>query len=91
MESINNTFIKETDFVIDLGENLIVNDKNNLKDIQSILNEFVRVLDEDIMPNLDNQVLKEDLSKLENEIEVFNNILSSNIPNSDEKSVVLVS
>lgn len=88
VESINNTFIKETDFVIDLGENLIVNDKNNLKDIQSILNEFVRVLDEDIMPNLDNQVLKEDLSKLENEIEVFNNILSSNIPNSDEKSVV---
>ncbi|MDU1584159.1 MAG: flagellar hook-length control protein FliK [Clostridium sp.] len=88
VESINNTFIKETDFVIDLGENLIVNDKNNLKDIQSILNEFVRVLDEDIMPNLDNQVLKEDLSKLENEIEVFNNILSSNIPNSDEKGVV---
>lgn len=88
VESINNTFIKETDFVIDLGENLIVNDKNNLKDIQSILNEFVRVLDEDIMPNLDNQVLKEDLSKFENEIEVFNNILSSNIPNSDEKSVV---
>lgn len=88
VEPINNTFIKETDFVIDLGENLIVNDKNNLKDIQSILNEFVRVLDEDIMPNLDNQVLKEDLSKLENEIEVFNNILSSNIPNSDEKSVV---
>ena len=88
VESINNTFIKETDFVIDLGENLIVNDKNNLKDIKSILNEFVRVLDEDIMPNLDNQVLKEDLSKLENEIEVFNNILSSNIPNSDEKSVV---
>lgn len=88
VESINNTFIKETDFVIDLGENLIVNDKNNLKDIQSILNEFVRVLDEYIMPNLDNQVLKEDLSKLENEIEVFNNILSSNIPNSDEKSVV---
>ena len=88
VESINNTYIKETDFVIDLGENLIVNDKNNLKDIQSILNEFVRVLDEDIMPNLDNQVLKEDLSKLENEIEVFNNILSSNIPNSDEKSVV---
>ncbi|MFQ9248323.1 MAG: flagellar hook-length control protein FliK [Clostridium paraputrificum] len=88
VESVNNTFIKETDFVIDLGENLIVNDKNNLKDIQSILNEFVRVLDEDIMPNLDNQVLKEDLSKLENEIEVFNNILSSNIPNSDEKSVV---
>ncbi|WP_147589401.1 flagellar hook-length control protein FliK [Clostridium paraputrificum] len=88
VESINNTFIKETDFVIDLGENLIVNDKNNLKDIQSILNEFVRVLDEDIIPNLDNQVLKEDLSKLENEIEVFNNILSSNIPNSDEKSVV---
>ncbi|WP_394856998.1 flagellar hook-length control protein FliK [Clostridium paraputrificum] len=88
VESINNTFIKETDFVIDLGENLIVNNKNNLKDIQSILNEFVRVLDEDIMPNLDNQVLKEDLSKLENEIEVFNNILSSNIPNSDEKSVV---
>lgn len=88
VESINNTFIKETDFVIDLGENLIVNDKNNFKDIQSILNEFVRVLDEDIMPNLDNQVLKEDLSKLENEIEVFNNILSSNIPNSDEKGVV---
>ncbi|MDB2125055.1 flagellar hook-length control protein FliK [Clostridium paraputrificum] len=88
VESINNIFIKETDFVIDLGENLIVNDKNNLKDIQSILNEFVRVLDEDIMPNLENQVLKEDLSKLENEIEVFNNILSSNITTLDEKSVV---
>ena len=88
MESINNTFIKETNLFIDLGENLIVNDKNNLNDIQSILNEFVRVLDEDVMPNLDNKVLQEDLSKLKNEVEVFNNILVSNITTLDEKSVV---
>lgn len=88
VESINNTFIKETNLFIDLGENLIVNDKNNLNDIQSILNEFVRVLDEDVMPNLDNKVLQEDLSKLKNEVEVFNNILVSNITTLDEKSVV---
>ncbi len=88
VESINNTFIKETNLFIDLGENLIVNDKNNLNDIQSILNEFVRVLDEDVMPNLDNKILQEDLSKLKNEVEVFNNILVSNITTLDEKSVV---
>ena len=82
--SSNNT----TNFFVDLGENLIVNDKSNLKDIQSILNEFVRVLDEEVMPNLDNKVIQEDVSRLKNEVEVFNNILSSNIPTLDEKSVV---
>ena len=88
MESINNTFIKETNLFIDLEKGLEVSDKNNFKDIQSILNEFVRVLDEEVIPNLDNKVLKEDVSKLKNEVEVFNNILSSNIPTLDEKSVV---
>lgn len=85
---INNTFIKETNLFIDLKEGLELSDKNDFKDIQSILNEFVCVLDEDVMPNLDNDVLKEDLSKLKNEVEVFNNILSSNIPTLDEKRVV---
>lgn len=85
---INNTFIKETNLFIDLKEGLALSEKNDFKDIQSILNEFVCVLDEDVMPNLDNDVLKEDLSKLENEVEVFNNILSSNIPTLDEKRVV---
>lgn len=88
VESINNTFIKETNLFIDLEKGLEVSDKNNLKDIQSILNEFVRVLDEEVIPNLDNQVLQEDVSRLKNEVEVFNNILSSNIPTLDEKSVV---
>lgn len=88
VESINNTFIKETNLFIDLEKGLEVSDKNNFKDIQSILNEFVRVLDEEVMPNLDNQVLQEDVSRLKNEVEVFNNILSSNIPTLDEKSVV---
>lgn len=88
VELINNTFIKETNLFIDLEAGLELSDKNNLKDIQSILNEFVCVLDEDVMLNLDNEVLKEDLSKLKNEVEVFNNILSSNIPTLDEKSVV---
>lgn len=85
---INNTFIKETNLFIDLKEGLVLSEKNDFKDIQSILNEFVFVLDEDVMPNLDNDVLKEDLSKLKNEVEVFNNILSSNIPTLDEKRVV---
>lgn len=85
---INNTFIKETNLFIDLKEGLVLSEKNDFKDIQSILNEFVCVLDEDVMPNLDNDVLKEDLSKLKNEVEVFNNILSSNIPTLDEKRVV---
>lgn len=85
---INNTFIKETNLFMDLKEGLALSEKNDFKDIQSILNEFVCVLDEDVMPNLDNDVLKEDLSKLENEVEVFNNILSSNIPTLDEKRVV---
>lgn len=85
---INNTFIKETNLFIDLKEGLELSDKNDFKDIQSILNEFVCVLDEDVMPNLDNDVLKEDLSKLKNEVKVFNNILSSNIPTLDEKRVV---
>ena len=85
---INNTFIKETNLFIDLKEGLVLSEKNDCKDIQSILNEFVCVLDEDVMPNLDNDVLKEDLSKLKNEVEVFNNILSSNIPTLDEKRVV---
>ncbi|MDU4937061.1 MAG: flagellar hook-length control protein FliK [Clostridium sp.] len=88
VESINNTFIKETNLFIDLEKGLEVSDKNNFKDIQSILNEFVRVLDEEVIPNLDNQVLQEDVSRLKNEVEVFNNILSSNIPTLDEKSVV---
>lgn len=88
VESINNTFIKETNLFIDLEKGLEVSEKNNFKDIQSILNEFVRVLDEEVMPNLDNQVLQEDVSRLKNEVEVFNNILSSNIPTLDEKSVV---
>lgn len=85
---INNTFIKETNLFIDLKEGLVLSEKNDFKDIQSILNEFVCVLDEDVMPNLDNDVLKEDLSKLKNEVKVFNNILSSNIPTLDEKRVV---
>lgn len=85
---INSTFIKETNLFIDLKEGLVLSEKNDFKDIQSILNEFVFVLDEDVMPNLDNDVLKEDLSKLKNEVEVFNNILSSNIPTLDEKRVV---